>query len=85
MEALAPFTVDNYKQDVTSFPYLQHDDPYNFDIMLQVDIKREHLLFLWCSESLSTIITDAWMKWNFWSIVVMLHDKFLLVLLNKTC
>ena len=53
MEALAPFTVDNYKQDVTSFPYLQHDDPYNFDIMLQVDIKREHLLFLWCSESLS--------------------------------
>ena len=44
MEALAPFTVDNYKQDVTPFPYPQHDDPYNFDIKLQVDIKREHLL-----------------------------------------
>jgi fumarylacetoacetase len=41
MEALAPFTVDNYKQDVTPFPYLQHDDAYNFNINLQVDIKRE--------------------------------------------
>jgi len=45
MEALAPFTVDNYTQDVTLFPYLHHDDPYNFDIMLQVDIKREHPFF----------------------------------------
>lgn len=42
MEALAPFTVDNYKQDVVPFPYLQHDDTYNFDIMLQVDIKPEN-------------------------------------------
>lgn len=45
MEALAPFIVDNYKQDMTPFPYLHHDDPYNFDIMLQVDIKRECLIF----------------------------------------
>lgn len=45
MEALAPFSVDNYKQDVTPFPYLHHDDPYNFDITLQVDIKRERLFF----------------------------------------
>jgi fumarylacetoacetase len=44
MEALAPFTVDNYKQDMKPLPYLQHSDPYNFDISLQVDIKRE--LFL---------------------------------------
>jgi len=44
MEALAPFTVDNYKQDVTVLPYLQHNDSYNFDINLQVDIKREHFL-----------------------------------------
>jgi hypothetical protein len=53
MEALAPFTVDNYKQDVVPFPYLQHDDTYNFDIMLQVDIKRELLLFpvvFWVSQ-----------------------------------
>ncbi|XP_023707079.2 fumarylacetoacetase [Cryptotermes secundus] len=42
MEALTPFIVDNYKQDVTPFPYLQHDDTYNFDINLQVDIKPEN-------------------------------------------
>lgn len=44
MEALAPFTVDNYKQDFTPLPYLQHSDPYNFDINLQVDIKRKPFL-----------------------------------------
>ncbi|PSN41076.1 Fumarylacetoacetase [Blattella germanica] len=39
MEALAPFIVDNFKQDVQPLPYLQHSDPYNFNINLQVDIK----------------------------------------------
>jgi hypothetical protein len=55
MDALAPFIVDNYKQDVTPFPYLQHDDPYNFNIMLQVDIKREFLLFFSNVQSLPVL------------------------------
>ncbi|KAK4885955.1 hypothetical protein RN001_002226 [Aquatica leii] len=36
--ALEPFVVDNFPQDPTPFPYLQHNDKFNFDIQLQVDI-----------------------------------------------
>lgn len=39
MEALKPFVVDNYPQDPTPFPYLKHDDKYNYDIKLEVGIK----------------------------------------------
>lgn len=41
MEALKPFLVDNYPQDPTPFPYLKHDDKYNFDIKLEVGIKSK--------------------------------------------
>lgn len=41
MEALEPFKIPNMIQDPTPFPYLQHDDSCNFDIKLEVDIKRE--------------------------------------------
>jgi len=41
MEALRPFLVDNYAQDVKPLPYLQHDDKYNYDINLEVAIKPE--------------------------------------------
>lgn len=45
MEALKPFLVDNYPQDPTPFPYLKHDDKYNFDIKLEVGIKsKKHKL-----------------------------------------
>lgn len=59
MEALAPFTIDNYKQDVTPFPYLQHDDPYNFDIMLQVDIKPEN--------SVASTVCQSNFKYLYWT------------------
>ncbi|XP_003703207.1 fumarylacetoacetate hydrolase [Megachile rotundata] len=39
MEALKPFEVDNFPQDPVPFPYLQHSEPCNFDIRLEVDIK----------------------------------------------
>lgn len=39
--ALEPFTVDNYPQDPTPFSYLRHKKPFNFDIALEVSIKRE--------------------------------------------
>jgi fumarylacetoacetase len=43
VEALEPFVVDNFPQDPKPFPYLQHEDNFNFDINLIVDIKRELL------------------------------------------
>ena len=41
MEALLPFKVPNYPQDPKPFPYLTHDDDYNFDIQLEVAIQPE--------------------------------------------
>ncbi|GAB0090275.1 Fumarylacetoacetase [Sergentomyia squamirostris] len=37
--ALEPYIVDNFPQDPTPFPYLQHKENFNFDIKLEVDIK----------------------------------------------
>jgi len=45
MEALAPFAVENMKQDVLVLPYLKHDDKYNFDIKLSVAIQGILLVF----------------------------------------
>jgi len=39
--ALEPFLVDNFPQETKPFPYLQHQQPFNFDINLVVDITRE--------------------------------------------
>merc|ERR1719284_1073878 len=36
MEALKPFAVSNYEQDPAPFPYLQHADPFTFNIELDV-------------------------------------------------
>lgn len=45
MDALTPFKVANTKQDPLPLEYLQHNDPYNFDINLTVAIKRETFLY----------------------------------------
>lgn len=39
--ALEPFLIDNYPQDPSPFPYLKHQQKFNFDIKLEVSIKRE--------------------------------------------
>lgn len=41
MEALEPFKIDNPAQDPAPLSYLRHDDPYTFDIHLEVAIKRK--------------------------------------------
>jgi len=41
MEALEPFKVANTAQDPKPFEYLNHSDPYNFNISLNVSIKPE--------------------------------------------
>jgi len=38
MEALQPYTVPNYEQLPEPFPYLQHPDPYTFDVHLEVEV-----------------------------------------------
>lgn len=43
MDALKPFVVPNANQDPKPLPYLVHEDPYNFDIHLEVAIKGEVL------------------------------------------
>ena len=43
MEALEPFKVANYPQDPEPMPYLKHGDDYNFDIHLEVAIKRKEI------------------------------------------
>ncbi|CAH1639014.1 unnamed protein product [Spodoptera littoralis] len=42
IEALRPYVVDNFPQDPTPFAYLRHDDKFNFDIKLEVDLKPEN-------------------------------------------
>ncbi|XP_049963189.1 fumarylacetoacetase [Schistocerca serialis cubense] len=39
--ALEPFKVDNLPQDPKPFPYLQHNDKFNFDIKLEIFITPE--------------------------------------------
>lgn len=39
VEALLPYAIDNYPQDPEPFEYLRHDDKFNFDIKLEVDLK----------------------------------------------
>ncbi|XP_078329776.1 fumarylacetoacetase-like [Crassostrea virginica] len=41
MDALRPFLVPNAAQDPKPLPYLSHEDPYNFDIHLEVAIKGD--------------------------------------------
>lgn len=42
IDALQPFLIDNYPQDPTPFPYLRHKQRFNFDISLQVSLKRKY-------------------------------------------
>ncbi|XP_060075134.1 fumarylacetoacetase-like [Ylistrum balloti] len=43
MDALKSFTVPNMPQNPVPLPYLQHEDPYSFDINLQVNLKSDGL------------------------------------------
>lgn len=44
MEALSPFAIENYPQDVEILPYLKHDDNYAFDIALSVAVQDEAMV-----------------------------------------
>ena len=61
MEALKPFAVPNYSQDPAPFPYLQHDDPYTFDVQLEVAIKP-------AGSSTSNIVSQSNFKYMYWTM-----------------
>merc|ERR1711970_1393471 len=61
MEALKPFVVPNYVQDPPPFPYLRHEDPYTFDIHLEVAIKP-------AGSSTSTIVSRSNFKYMYWTM-----------------
>ncbi|EFA06443.1 fumarylacetoacetase [Tribolium castaneum] len=58
--ALEPFKVDNYSQNPEPFPYLKHDDKFNFDIGLQVDITPKGL-------NVSTTVCRSNYKYLYWT------------------
>lgn len=41
LAALEPFRVENYTQNPSPFPYLQHNDPFTFNVPLTVSIRRK--------------------------------------------
>lgn len=42
--ALEPYKVENFPQEPQPFPYLRHEQKFNFDIKLEVDIKRKNFV-----------------------------------------
>jgi len=62
MEALQPFLVDNFAQDVEPLSYLKHDLKYNYDIKLQVAIQPE-------GESKSSVVCKSNFKYMYWTML----------------
>jgi fumarylacetoacetase len=62
MEALMPFVCKGADQDPKPFEYLQHDDPYTFDINLDVLIKVPEL------GSTETVLARSNFKNMYWTM-----------------
>ncbi|CAB3253005.1 unnamed protein product [Arctia plantaginis] len=60
IEALRPYIVENFPQDPTPFSYLRHDDNFNFDIKLEVDIKSE-------KSAVSTTVCRSNYRYMYWT------------------
>ena len=61
LEALRPFAVANYAQDPSPLPYLQHSDPFNFDIDLEVSILPE-------GEKQSSVVCHSNFRHLYWTM-----------------
>ncbi|XP_026321433.1 fumarylacetoacetase isoform X1 [Hyposmocoma kahamanoa] len=61
IEALRPYAIDNYPQDPEPFEYLKHDDKFNFDIKLEVDLKANN-------SPVSTTISRSNYKFMYWTV-----------------
>ncbi|XP_067136127.1 fumarylacetoacetase [Centruroides vittatus] len=60
-EALEPFLCPNTIQDPKPFPYLFHNDPFNFDIKLEIMIKPEN-------SNQGTIVSKSNFKYMYWTM-----------------
>ncbi|KAI1280619.1 Fumarylacetoacetase [Halotydeus destructor] len=63
IEALQPFLVPNVKQDPQPFPYLRHEDDFNFDIELSVDVLPGG------NEQARTRLCSSNFKHMYWSMI----------------
>ncbi|XP_052084469.1 fumarylacetoacetase-like [Mytilus californianus] len=61
MDALKPFAVPNQKQDPKPLPYLCHEDPYCFDIQLEVALNCDGL-------SKPSTICKSNFKYMYWTM-----------------
>ncbi|XP_041361314.1 fumarylacetoacetase-like [Gigantopelta aegis] len=61
MEALQPFKIANTEQDPKPLPYLQHSDPYSFDIKLEVALNVDGL-------SQPVTVSKTNFKYMYWSM-----------------
>merc|ERR1712212_1250179 len=61
MEALKPFAVPNYVQDPAPFAYLQHADPYTFDVNLEVAIMP-------AGSPTSSVVSQSNFKYMYWTM-----------------
>jgi len=62
MEALQPFLVDNFVQDVEPLSYLKHDLKYNYDIKLQVAVQPE-------GEAEPSVVCRSNFKYMYWTML----------------
>jgi len=61
MEALKPFAVANYEQDPKPFPYLRHEDPYTFDVALEVAIQPDEA-------ATRSVVSRSNFKYMYWTM-----------------
>jgi len=59
--ALEPFICDNYPQEPEVLPYLKHQQPFNFDIDLEVYIKTE--------SGVNTLVSQSNYKNLYWTVL----------------
>lgn len=87
MDALMPFLCQGPEKDPKPLPYLQHEDPYSFDIKLEVSLKVPEL------GDTETLICTSNFKYLYWSMKQQLAHhtitgttsiKFFKIDINKT-
>ncbi|KAK2717353.1 hypothetical protein QYM36_006217 [Artemia franciscana] len=61
MDALKPFTTENFPQDPIPMKHLVHEDPYNFDINLEVAIRPG------CATK-ESVVTKSNFKYMYWTM-----------------
>lgn len=61
MEALKPFAVPNYEQDPQPLPYLRHEDPYTFDVALEVAIQPDEA-------ATPSVVSRSNFKFMYWTM-----------------